>query len=1325
MSTLPTGVSPASVPTPVISAPGPAAQVAQALPALTWLAPLGAGAAVPATFDATAAPVVEICALTGTACATSQPVARFATVPAAGSQPLTVNATAGRYEAAWNLLDARFTTRATYRIRVLQGGTVLGALSVDVVRGRWALTRSDGTLAPLTAATALPIQFHLARAGAPVIPATTKVLDANALASIRAVDARSVTFSAGAPVVAQLAVGDVIAAGISATTPYGLLRRVLEKQVSGTQVVVRTSFATVADAITRGEFHFTDIPLVQESAAPTQRRGAAAADASASFQLNLSEIELGNEVEVNVDYEGEISLSGDLVIDESRVKVLSFVAAARNTVSLSGEITEDAEGQATRVLKTWDNLRPITVPIAGVPIVLFPTVDLELSGAWEVEGGLSAGVDASYTARMGFRYENGSMQSILEDSHRFTPRPLGARLEAVFDASIGPVVKVTPFLPAVVLNSLGIQASAGFGLAVGLGAEVPYFTDPWWELSAGISASAEVDFALWDRVIAREQVETPAIEVTLAEGESELTVTPEALTVDAGTTTQAGASVRSKDALRVPLPLTPGRRVAEWASRDPSIATVAPASAAGATATISGGRAGRVWVVALTRKEPDLEDPSDTIEASDSVQVTVNGCESACTPPPPDPVAGNAGRSWGDPHLFTIDGRPYSFQAVGDYVVTRSTIPGDDFEVQERYVPLGTSASRGSGVAARVAGDVVNVFPNGSGFDVIVNGEETTGVGSLQRQLPGGGAVRVASGLAVVSWPDRSQLTVRSDNSGVRSGMQLLVANARMGKVEGLFGNYDGNTANDLRVRGGAQLGSDLNGLYGAFRNSWRVALGTPASLFRRGPDPWDPAFPREVRQLSDFSPSAVSGARATCRAAGVIHPASIDGCAFDLLITGNNAWAAIAAQFDPAIPRLSVSPALSYVTAGERLTLTAGVDGLTNRNVRWSATGGSVTTAGPNAATYTAPATPGEYTVTASSAQNAAVVSSARVVVRAPSPPGTAAGRLYVSGPGTPVAGATLRFTRATGAAVATVTSSGDGSWRAAIPQDVYTVRVEAPGVRSTTIRGLVVDGDVTVPAIPLALVGVTSGAIQVTVRDATTGRPLSGAVTLTVVDGAALTSSAVDAAGGATTVNVPPSGTTVLPSVPGTVTVRARAAGYADALTFAAPVAGQTVPVSLALVSNTAAVGQVRIVLSWGANPRDLDSYLTGPTSTGGAFTVYYGSRGNCTASPFACLDFDVTSGFGPETITIERQFRGVYRYSVDRYSGSGTIATSSARVDVYVSGQLARSFTPPPGDGDVWNVFELANGQITPINTYNAVMSTARRAPKAGTAAQARWK
>jgi hypothetical protein len=157
-------VGPEATPAATTAPAAPASAPSVAAPALTWLAPLGTGAADPATFDAGAAPVVEVCAWTGAACAAA-PVARFTTMPAGTDLPLTVDAAAGRYEAAWGLMDASFRTRATYRIRVLHGATELGAVSVDVVRGRWALT-SPASPAPLHAAVALTIRFGLSAAPA-------------------------------------------------------------------------------------------------------------------------------------------------------------------------------------------------------------------------------------------------------------------------------------------------------------------------------------------------------------------------------------------------------------------------------------------------------------------------------------------------------------------------------------------------------------------------------------------------------------------------------------------------------------------------------------------------------------------------------------------------------------------------------------------------------------------------------------------------------------------------------------------------------------------------------------------------------------------------------------------------------------------------------------------------------------------------------------------------------------------------------------------------------------------------------------------------------
>jgi hypothetical protein len=77
----------------------------------------------------------------------------------------------------------------------------------------------------------------------------------------------------------------------------------------------------------------------------------------------------------------------------------------------------------------------------------------------------------------------------------------------------------------------------------------------------------------------------------------------------------------------------------------------------------------------------------------------------------------------------------------------------------------------------------------------------------------------------------------------------------------------------------------------------------------------------------------------------------------------------------------VGVSPATATVTAGGSQQFTASVTGSTNTNVMWSATAGAVSSSG----LYTAPATPGTYTVTATSAADPTKSASATVTVTAP----------------------------------------------------------------------------------------------------------------------------------------------------------------------------------------------------------------------------------------------------------------------------------------------------------------------------------------------------
>ncbi len=130
-----------------------------------------------------------------------------------------------------------------------------------------------------------------------------------------------------------------------------------------------------------------------------------------------------------------------------------------------------------------------------------------------------------------------------------------------------------------------------------------------------------------------------------------------------------------------------------------------------------------------------------------------------------------------------------------------------------------------------------------------------------------------------------------------------------------------------------------------------------------------------------------------------------------------------------------------------------------------------------------------------------------------------------------------------------------------------------------------------------------------------------------------------------------------------------------------------------------------EVRIVLTWGETPEDLEAHLTGTNPQGCRHHCYYWSRD----IPGANLDLDDMNSYGPETITITQEASGTYRYYVHDFTnrGSGTsqaLSLSGAQVKVYFgSGADPLNYTVPAQAGTVWHVFNLDGdtGEVTPIN------------------------
>jgi len=318
----------------------------------------------------------------------------------------------------------------------------------------------------------------------------------------------------------------------------------------------------------------------------------------------------------------------------------------------------------------------------------------------------------------------------------------------------------------------------------------------------------------------------------------------------------------------------------------------------------------------------------------------------------------------------------------------------------------------------------------------------------------------------------------------------------------------------------------------------------------------------------------------------------------------------------------------------------------------------------------------------------------------------GTLSGRVVDGRTYQPLADATLTFRRA-GVGIATARSGADGRFASPrLAAGTYSVAVEKPGWVAATVNEVRVarDRDTEIEPVPLVPQSPYPGAVSGTVRNARNNAPIPGATVeiragVNATAGAALTGTTTGSAGAYRLSGL----------AAGTYTVVARAGGYADGIRTGIVVGQAEISGQDVVLSPTGAADELRVVLTWGASPADIDSHLTGPTTDGGRFHVYYAALGALDVSPFAALDIDDRSGYGPETVTIIRQLSGTYRYSVHDYSNRGAtsstaLASSGARVDVYRGNTLLRRFFVPGGGGTLWTVFDLNGSTITPINTMS---------------------
>jgi von Willebrand factor type D domain/PEP-CTERM motif len=205
-------------------------------------------------------------------------------------------------------------------------------------------------------------------------------------------------------------------------------------------------------------------------------------------------------------------------------------------------------------------------------------------------------------------------------------------------------------------------------------------------------------------------------------------------------------------------------------------------------------------------------------------------------------TATTSGTVVGDPHFTTYDGLHYDFQAAGAFVLTRSTVPGNSFDVQirTRAASDGSATTIVSEVAAKL-GDHRVTFDldraSAGGSFVWVDGHPISlHADNLALSLSAGRIVRLSPEHYQVIWNTGEILDVVNAGSFLNVTASLSPTDGP-GSVEGLLGS-DSGWARDFQLADGTFLDPQISmsDLYGIFADTWRVT--DAISLLNDVPEP-------------------------------------------------------------------------------------------------------------------------------------------------------------------------------------------------------------------------------------------------------------------------------------------------------------------------------------------------------------------------------------------------------------------------------------------------------------------------------------------------------
>ena len=265
-----------------------------------------------------------------------------------------------------------------------------------------------------------------------------------------------------------------------------------------------------------------------------------------------------------------------------------------------------------------------------------------------------------------------------------------------------------------------------------------------------------------------------------------------------------------------------------------------------------------------------------------------------------NPVVGQ-GHGWGDVHLVNFDGKPYDFQAVGEFILVKSLI--DDFQVQTRQKPWGASTTVSVNTAFATTIDGYNVVYDSElavGQELKIDGVtynlasgQSVFLSSSKIQRSGNQYTFTYAGLdGDLSTADDNDVVIATDNG---SYMDVYVdpADYRFGVLQGLLGNGDGVSTNDFALRNGTDLGPNptVQTIHTTYADSWRITQQESLFGTQTFADKSFPANYVSLPTLAQQNPQGVANAFANGRKFGIAEGAFLNGAVLDFVVAGDESF--------------------------------------------------------------------------------------------------------------------------------------------------------------------------------------------------------------------------------------------------------------------------------------------------------------------------------------------------------------------------------------------------------------------------------------------------